>query len=351
MPEDIRILVAEDSGLVRDMLVSMLESDPNLRVIGWARTGVKAVEKTLKLKPDLITMDVMMPKMDGLEAIQEIMRRRPTPILVVTSSMVKQARNVPFTAIEAGALSVLEKPDGRADAETLKGFSSKLVREVKVLAGLKVLPRTRRERREPPSSQVVPRARPPGVKLIAIGVSTGGPKVLQEIVSGLPAFFPVPIVVVQHMDKGFVEGLVDWLRGSTALALKLAASGDRVRPGTVFFAPGGRHMVVNETGTLRLHDGPPVHFCRPSVDVLFESVARSYRSNAMAVILTGMGQDGAEGMLAVRNEGGRTIAQDEKSCVVFGMPKVAIEVGGVEKVLSPSGILRAITGMHVPKAV
>jgi two-component system chemotaxis response regulator CheB len=352
MPEtlpgrDVRVLIADDSVVVRRVVKQMLESGEGIRVIGMAASGAEAVEMTAQLRPDLITMDLMMPGMDGLEATARIMAQHPTPVLFFSSFFDHDGMHSRFDALAAGALDVLEKPtlepDERWDAQ-----AGALVKRVKALAQVPVVAHIR-------GSHVLAGQRSrtfasanarTGVEVVAIGVSSGGPRIVDEILSALPREFDLAILVVQHMAEGFMGGLVTWLQPRCALPIKVAEAGDTVRPGQVLFAPDSAHLTLLPTGRVQLSAADPVNGLRPSVDVAFASVASVYKARAAGIVLTGMGADGAAGLLAIRDAGGLTMVQDEASCVVFGMPRAAIQRGAAQRVLSPAGIVDALKSLH-----
>jgi two-component system chemotaxis response regulator CheB len=342
----IRVLVAEDSQTARMLLVSMLESDPELRVVAQAANGVEAVEMAERLRPDLITMDVQMPEMDGLTATQAIMSRFPTPIIVVSSQADLRQAELSLEATRAGALMVLPKPVG----PTSPGFSAQrdqLVSMAKAMSKVKVVRRWSSTGIGTATPKSVPRVvdRSPSrvrTQLIAIGASTGGPAALRDIFAALPADFPVPILVVQHIAKGFVGPLAHWLNGAGAIRVNVAGERDILRPGTVYLAPDDYHLGVRVSGDgmfmTALSQAPPVGSFRPSATHLFESAAGAAGKALSAVILTGMGDDGVKGLAAVRAAGGRIIAQDEASCVIYGMPREAVRAGLVDIVASLSDV-------------
>lgn len=337
-----RVLVVDDSPLARDIITAILQEDPDIDVIGQAENGQIAVELVERLRPDLVTMDIMMPVMDGLTAIQQIMAYHPTPILVVTSS---SEAEVAYKAISNGALEVMQKPDMSAGPLEWAGFS----RRVKLLAQVKVVTHVRG--RGATTTQVLPIMGPANAlkdsqdRLVAVGASTGGPGALAKLLAGLPPNLTVGVVVVQHIADGFVPGLVSWLRSVTMLSVKAAEEGERIESSTVYIAPTGAHTVVRSGERLSMLDTPPVDSQRPAVDVLFESVEKHYGRRAIGVLLTGMGRDGARGLKGIRDAGGRTIAQDEGSCVVFGMPRAAIELGAAEQVLPLNEIPAAVVSL------
>lgn len=332
----IRVLVVDDSPLVRQILGRLLEADPAVRVIGYAADGKEAVEKTFQLRPNLITMDIRMPGMDGLEATEKIMAYRPTPILIITSARDRRGIQVAMEALAAGALEVVEKPTILPD-DSWEALGAPLVEKVKLLAGVKVITHLRGRSRLL-TGRPRPDERERAQRVVGIGVSTGGPGVLAMILGALPADFPLAVLIVQHISEGFVAGLVDWLSGQVRLPIRLAREGDQVRPGLVLMAPEGVHLIVEQGGRAHLGRALPVGGHRPSADVLFHSLADVYGEAAVGILLTGMGRDGADGLRAVRSAGGYTIVQDEESCAVFGMPKAAIEIDAAQDILPPTGI-------------
>jgi two-component system chemotaxis response regulator CheB len=331
----IRVLVVDDSAVLRQGTKFILESDAGLKVIGEAKNGEEAVALTRRLRPDVITMDIRMPKMDGLEAIRHIMAENPVPIVIVSSIDLDRETDIASQATKLGAVAVLRRPVSVSDPK-YKAFVARLVEKVKLMSDVKVIHRTRTGERAPSETRAPePTAQPetrPKTQVIAIGASTGGPAALNQILSALPANFPTTILVVQHISFGFVEGLAGWLDAACKLQVKVAEHRERIQPGVVYIAPDDQHMVIDVYGRIRLHQSDLVNGHRPSVTVLFESVAKAYGPAAMGVILTGMGSDGAVGMKALRDAGTITIAQDQESCVVFGMPKEAIALGAVQHI-------------------
>lgn len=335
-----RVLIAEDSPTMRHHLVNMINDAPGLRIIGEAHNGEEALALTSKLKPDVISMDIRMPGIDGLEATRRIMNQHPTPVVVV-SGLLEREIDLSFQALQAGALAVVEKPPDRADP----GYSAKqrhLVNTLMAMAQVRVVRRW--ERLNDDVQHRAARTRsllhpPPDV--IAIGSSAGGPSALSALLKELPADYPVPIVIAQHMPEEFTIGLARWLDKATSLRVTVATSGLELEPGVVHLAPGSAHLAItNQQGKLltRLIRERGPHRHQPSVDVLFESVARVCGPTAAGIVLTGMGDDGASGLLAMRDAGAITLAQDEASCTVFGMPGAAIERGAVVHVLGLSNL-------------
>jgi two-component system, chemotaxis family, protein-glutamate methylesterase/glutaminase len=329
----IRVLLAEDSLTVRQLLVELLESDPEIEVVGQAKDGGEAVDLATRLRPDVVAMDVHMPVMDGLDATKEIMVRAPTPIVLVSSSSRVGDVETALNAMRAGALIVLEKPDDLRSAR-FEGHREQLIRMVKAMAQVKVVRRWAPRPPPRPAPAPVPVARR-GVraKLVAIAASTGGPAVLQRILGDLPGDFPAPVLVVQHIAKGFVHGLAEWLNGSSAVRIKVAEQGEPLRPHLAYLCPDGRHLGVQAPGVVELSEAPPIGGFRPSGSYLFESAARAFGAATAAVILTGMGCDGVAGLRAVHAGGGAVLAQDEASSVVYGMPHEAVVAGVVDATL------------------
>ena len=341
----IRVLIAEDTPVARELLVSILENAPGLQVVGTARNGVEAVRLAKRLKPDIIAMDVYMPEMDGFEATRQIMADIPLPIVMVSASFVKNERDLTFNALKSGALTVLEKPTLVDPPERY----DILVAQLKLMSEVKVVRRWLESTKPPPVTVPEPvwpqQNNKLKLRLVAIASSTGGPGVLAQILGQLPADFSLPILIVQHITRGFAAGLAAWLNQQTTLEVRLASQGDEPKPGQVLIAPDDCHMIITKAGLISLTQEPPHQGLRPSADYLFNSVAQVYGATAIGVILTGMGGDGAEGLRAMHNTGAPTIAQDRDSCVVFGMPAVAIEFGAVEHILPANKIAAAIMMM------
>jgi two-component system chemotaxis response regulator CheB len=327
----VRVLVADDSELFRELLARIVADDPGFDVVAVAADGDAAAALTRGLRPDVITMDLNMPDADGFSGIARIMAETPTPILVLTA---KPTDDVGFRALSLGALDILEKPQASTD---LGEFGALLRSRLRLLAGVKVIRHLRglRERRNPAP-------RPAGrAELVVVGASLGGPRALATLLRGLPADFPAPIAIVQHIADGFTSGLASWLAAESHLEVREAQEGELLRPGRILLAPSGRHLVVAD-GRARLSDAPPVDTFKPSVTPLFLSAARHHGARACGVILTGMGRDGAEGLRAIKVAGGPTLAQDEATSAVFGMPRAAIELGAVDRVLALDEIARAL---------
>lgn len=334
----VRVVIADDSLVAREMLAQILATDPCIEVVGQAKDGVEAVDMVERLRPDLVTMDIHMPKLDGLGATEKIMAFSPTPILVVSSSVHGEGMGRAFDALNLGALEVIKKPEPR-DWADLDRIGRDVLRKIKILANVRVITHIRG--RHGPQGPIAMAKGPTKRTLVAIGSSTGGPSALLSVLGRLPADFPVPIVIAQHIAEGFIPGLVSWLDSGTPLRCTAAVEGQRPEPGCVYFAPTGANMVMDGS-FLRFQPPSYGQVYIPSADTLFDSVARSHGKQAIGVILTGMGADGAGGLKLMRNAGAATIAQDEATCTVFGMPKAAIEAGAAQQVLPVNDIAEAI---------
>lgn len=345
--ERIRVLVVDDSAVMRSAIKGILHSDPGFEVIATARDGQEAIDQIRALKPDIVTMDLEMPRMDGLTALKIIMEEMPLPVLVL-SSLTSENAEITFRALDLGAADYVCK-DFQSDSVSI---------EVTLISKLKEIARHRDIFCRP---VVVPAVRPgaltidghgkfsAGISVVAIGVSTGGPKALQDVIPLLPKNFPVPVLVVQHMPAQFTKTFADRMNSMSQLKVKEAEPGDIVEPGTVFIARGGIHMKITRPKALEvlieLDSNPTDVFYRPSVDVMMSSVVNVYRGRTLGVIMTGMGNDGTRGMREIRRAGGRTLAQDEASSIVFGMPKCAIEAGVVDRIVPLADIAKEIIGM------
>jgi len=325
----IRVVVAEDSTTARALLVEIFSAEPDFTVVGEAADGTQAVALTRKLRPDLVTMDVRMPHMDGLEATRRIMIEMPTPIVVVSATLGDDDVAASMRAIRAGALSALAKPPGPG-APDFEVARQRFLATVRALSSVKVVGHRLRTLTK---HWTLPRngRASPGINLrasiVALAASTGGPGALRSVLDALPYDFPVPVVLVQHLSPGFMPGFAAWLGTTCRLPVRVAAEGDILLRGTVYIAPEDRHLTITTTGQVRESSDPPVDGFRPSASVLFESIANVYGRSAVCAILTGMGRDGVHGLRRIRELGGRIIAQDEQTSSVFGMPGAAIEEG------------------------
>jgi two-component system chemotaxis response regulator CheB len=347
----IRVLVVDDSALVRSMLSSMINAQSDMECIGAANDPFQAREMIRSLNPDVITLDVEMPRMDGLDFLEKLMRLRPMPVVMV-STLTERGAETTLRALELGAIDFVAKPRIGV-AQGLQEIANEIADKLRVAAGARIARRPV-ARAEPPS--IAPRmpgagpvAGPPPLvkpvpvsfsrssteKIVAIGSSTGGTEALREVLTGLPADCPA-VMVTQHMPPGFTRNFASRLNALCRMHVKEAEHGERVLPGHVYVAPGGCHLAVQRSGAnylVSVDDGPPVNRHRPSVEVLFKSIAQHVGRNAIGVMLTGMGRDGADAMLRMREAGAYNIAQDEASCVVYGMPREAVAVGAVHEIL------------------
>lgn len=330
-----RVLITEDSPTTAEIIKIILSKDCDIEVVGWAKNGKECIKLTEKLKPDVITMDIRMPVMDGFEATKYIMSNFPTPILVVSSS-INDDLNISFNALKFGALDVLEKPRMLTSSEMIASeIKEDFIQRLKAVSRVKPFKKfyksfTLAGDDKKQKVKISPSAtKEEGI--LSIGASTGGPATLNYILKRLPSEFPFSIIITQHITQGFTSGLIKWLKNECYLNIKLGENNEDIQNGTIYIAPDNCHMGVTSGKKILLSNSPPVSGHRPSVDFLMESVASAYKENSMGVILTGMGKDGAKGMLSIRKAGGFTISQDESSSIIFGMPKAAIEIEAVMK--------------------
>lgn len=348
-----RVLVVEDSPTVRERLRSVLANGPDIEVVGEAGDGKRAIALCQELRPDVVTMDMMLPVMSGLAATEYIMAHCPTPIVVVSSSLNRGELFKTYEALAAGAVEVMGKP--RGDSSDAK-WEQDLLSTVKLVSRIRVIthPRARlqssahADRAERPSRAPL-RLRAGSYEVVAIGASTGGPGAIVSVLRSLPVTFPLPLLLVLHIGDPFGAAFAEWLDGQTEWRARFARDNERLpdADGSVVMAPPGRHLVIRE-GRLRLTRDPERYSCRPSVDVLFESVATEFGLAAAACLLTGMGRDGAAGLALIRQRGGLTIAQDEATSVVYGMPREAVLLGAVEQVLPLGEIGPALATLAGP---
>lgn len=401
MSKPIRVVVVDDSALMRQMITSMLERDPAIQIVGVARNGREAIDVVQELRPDVVTMDVRMPIMDGLETTEHLMAYCPTPILVLTALSVSQDVDITFKMLGAGALEVIEKPRSN-DPQEFERTGYELIRRIKVLSRVRVvthlrgrrkniseagvgqggelLPSTDAQRHLPAqvgdpvkrrrggtgmlgqanraktsaTQEPAPRTRTRGTDLgemashaqlaplgsfplVVIGASTGGPRIVYQLLSELPRDFAAAVVVIQHIAEGFSSGMAEWLASASSLPISLAFEGQLLQPGEVLLTPDRRDILITSIGAVHLSDNPLL-IQRPSIDITMQAAADVFGPLAIGVLLTGMGRDGAYGMLTIQKAGGYTIAQDEASSTIFGMPRAAIELGAAQEVLPPAQI-------------
>jgi two-component system chemotaxis response regulator CheB len=332
----INVLLVEDSVTTRMFLVQLLESDPEIRVIGAVRDGQAAVDFVKDTKPDVVIMDIHMPRLDGFEATRLIMASYPVPIVICSATANTTDTMVTFRAMEAGAIACVEKPSGQSDPKFEATFAN-LLQTVKLMSEVKVVRRFSRPRPAAPAQSYPAGAdRASEIRVIGIGASTGGPPVLQAILVGLPKDFAAPILVVQHIAHGFLSGMAEWLNHTTPLQVHIGSHGTSPLPGHVYLAPDDFHMGLGADGGIVLSREAPHNHLRPAVSFLFRSIADVCAPHALGVLLTGMGRDGAEEMKMMKDRGAITIAQDQESSAVYGMPRAAVELGGATHVL-PAG--------------
>lgn len=360
MPK-VRVLIVEDSPVVRELLAHIISEDPRLEVAGAVATAEEALRVLPQTSPDVISMDIRLPGMDGLEATRRIMAEHPTPIVVVSAAVQSLELNITMNALRAGALSVVEKPVGTSHAD-YAAVAGRLCTQLAIMSEVRVV----RQRGNAPAavpawarspSSAVKTGGAPGAalagpqgqyRMVGIAASTGGPSALTQLLRGLGADFPLPILLVQHITPSFLEGFVTWLDGLVPLQVRIAAEGEKPLPGRVYLSPVDRHLRL-EGSSLRLDAGPPVQLQRPSGTVLFDSMGESLRGHGLGVLLTGMGEDGAEGLTHMRAAGAYTVAEDETTAVVYGMPGAAARMGGVCELLPLPQIaprLRVLAGLN-----
>jgi two-component system chemotaxis response regulator CheB len=346
----IRVLICDDSLFMRAAVKKLLAADPRFEVIGEARDGREAIDKTLQLTPDVCTMDFNMPKLDGPSAVREIMRVRPTPV-VMLSAHTREGGRETFEALAAGAVDFVAKPSGEVSAE-LQQIGPQLTAKLAAAAlarpqAMAALARAQSMASAParPSAERVTQPRAIGVvgpRIVCVAISTGGPVALSRFLPQLPSHTSVALLIVQHLPAGFTGPLADRLDTLSAIRVREAQDGDRPEAGVALIAPGDRHLEVAADGTLRTVDGPEVHGVRPAADVTMRSAARVFGRRTVGVVMTGMGRDGTEGLRAIREAGGATLAQDEASSLIWGMPRACVEAGVVDRVLALDQLADAI---------
>jgi len=345
----IRVLVVDDSAVMRAFLGRVIAAQPDMELLGASPDPLLAIDRIRRSPPDVITLDVEMPRMNGLDFLRNLMAVRPLPVIMI-SSLTRQGAETTLRALELGAVDFFPKPESLA---ALEGSAQEIAEKIRAAAGARIV--RRRPLATAPATRAgpPPTAQPPGPaafqRVIGIGASTGGVEALREVLTPLPPHMP-PILIAQHMPPGFTETFARRLDTLCRIHVKQAEDNETVRTGVAYIAPGGRHLVLVRRAAhcvLRVTDDPPVNRHRPSVDTLFRSIARAAGGHALGVMLTGMGGDGAEAMLEMSRNGAYTIAQDEASCVVFGMPRQAIAAGGVREVTPLAGIAARLEALAV----
>lgn len=339
MSHKIRVLVVDDSAIMRKLITDILKKDPQIEVVGYAVNGKEALEKARQLKPDVITLDIEMPEMDGLTALKYLKEEKSSAKVIMFSSLTQEGAKATIEALSLGAYDFVPKPSSKSFLESVKKIEEELIPKIK-------------NAKPSQDTKVITPFLLPQIKLrggiyraLGIGVSTGGPQTLMEIFKKFPPKFPFPIFIVQHMPPLFTKQLANRLDRESPIRVKEAEQGEIVQEGVAYIAPGDYHMEVildNKTKKIHLHQGPPRNNCRPAVDVLFESLAKVYNGTCLVMVLTGMGKDGLEGARKIKEKGGAVIAQDAQSSVVFGMPRAVIEAKLADEVLSLSDIPRRI---------
>jgi two-component system chemotaxis response regulator CheB len=343
----IRILLVDDSATETLILQKIFAPEKDFQIVGYAKNGHEAIKLSAELKPDLITMDIQMPLMDGIAAIHVIMAQTPTPIVVISSSANDRSQHISYDALEAGALCVLEKPINILNPN-FAITRQRLIDTLRSMSEIKVIKRRFNTAKTllPNIPYVAPPTKPSTFDVIAIGVSVGGPQALKTILEKLPVNFPLPILIVQHMTPGFITGFSNWLNEQVAIKVKTAEQGEVFKSGTVYFAPDGGHLEVLRQGvnlTANLVKGLPIAGFCPSINALLLSVAKTSHNHAIGILLTGMGHDGADGLLALKKAHSHTLIQDQESAVVFGMAGVAQKLGAVDKVVELTDFAEYLT--------
>jgi two-component system chemotaxis response regulator CheB len=347
----IKVLIVDNSKVIQEFLAHLLTSDPDIRVIGFADSGYKAIELARVKKPDVITMDIHMPGMDGYEATRIIMETVPTPIVIVSGSSGKKEVTNTFRVLDAGALAVVIRPPGFAHPQ-FTASRKELIQTVKLMSEVKVVKRFahgRKDKIEPVRLVQALENDLKRIQVIAIGASTGGPLALQIILSMLPKDLPVPVLIVQHIATGFVKGFKEWLSATSGIKLKIAEDGETIAGGIGYVAPDNFHMGINRGNKIILSKQPPENGLRPSVSYLFRSVGQTIGSKAIGVLLTGMGRDGADELKGLKDKGALTLVQNQESSVVFGMPGEALRIGAADHAISPEAIAEILAKSGLKK--
>ena len=352
----IRVLIVDDSLIGRKLLGGILAGDSNFEVVAFAENGKLAYEKVLHYKPDVVSMDINMPVMDGIEATRHIMSHYPVPVVIVSSIYRDMEIEMAIQELEAGAVTILPKPYGPGHPDFFK-YAQKYKNTLKLMSEIKVVRRnfthTNSTTQTNALSEEIDNTSPnlssfdKKAKVLAIGASAGGPEGLRTILSKINPAFPLPILLVQHIDPNFADGFATWLNSFSTINVKIAVQGEKISPGNVYVPPGNKHMKVDNEGNILLTSEKTFSLNRPSIDALFSSIADVYKKNVIAVLLSGMGKDGARELKRLRDAGAYTFAQDEESSLVYGMPGEAVKLGAVCSVLSPERIVNQLNNLFV----
>lgn len=343
----IKVLIAEDTLVSQKLLSFLINSDDRFELTGIVNNGRDAIDHIKKFNPDVVSMDILMPVMDGLEATKIIMQENPVPIVIVSSLYQSSEIEMAIKILEVGAVSILPRPYGPGHLKYIQS-ARQYLNTLQLMSEIKVVRRRKKDNPEPIKKSSITNqlsAQKPNTQnfqVLAIGASAGGPEGLKTILSGLPEDFPVPVFVVQHIDYHFAEGFVIWLNESSKLPVSIASNGEKILPGHVYLPPGDRHLIISNNKTITISKDLPIRGLRPSIDLLFNSIADVYAEKTLAILLSGMGKDGAMGLKHLYDLGAYTIAQDEMSCLVYGMPEEAVKIGAVCKILSPTNIVDEI---------
>lgn len=341
----IRVLIVEDSPVMQQMLIYTISSDTEMKIVGVAHNGEEAIVAVNKLNPDVIAMDLNMPKLNGIDATKTIMATKPTPIVIVTGSITVKDQALSFKIIEAGALAILKKPPG-IDHSEYKKLARSINQTLKLMSEIKLVRRINNHHRnvnimKPEMDNFI--SEDSKIKLIAIGASTGGPIVIKNILEAIPKNIPVPILIVQHISQGFTKGFAEWLEKSTHFPIHIPASGDALKDSNVYLAPDNLHMGVGKDMSIRLSNKMKENGLRPSVSYLFRSIAENIGARSVGILLSGMGRDGADELKLLRDKGAYTFAQDKETSVVHGMPGEAIKLNAAMHILPPLEIAAAVS--------
>ncbi len=347
-PRPITVLVVDDSGVSRELLARVLTSEPGITVVGYACNGEEALALAAEKNPDVVTMDVHMPGLDGFETTRRIMESQPRPIVIVSANFTRDDVPKMLRALEAGAVAAVEKPPGPGSPAHAR-LAREFIDTVRAMADVRVIRRWPRGRSGAQRHECPPAPPAHGpLRLVVVGASTGGPPALQRMLAGLPKPCPVPIVIVQHISAGFIEGLADWLTASTGLPTRLAQHGELAPAGTALLAPDGLQTAVSREGRIICQPAPAEHGLRPAVSFLFRATAQNFGARAAGVLLTGMGRDGAEELKLMRDAGAVTLAQDQGSSIIHGMPGEAIRLGAATHIGSPERLAAVLHTMLTP---